>query len=288
MAGKRVLVVDDDVKTVELVKLYLKRDGYQVLTAYDGVEALHLARESSPDLIVLDLMLPDIDGLEICRILRHESDVPIIMLTARTTDQDKLIGLGLGADDYVTKPFSPKVIAARVRAVLRRLPGERGPEQIKRDELSINFVFYNPKYDLYEGLPDWSKNSLKEHMADKRKYIYNLEDFENAETHNEYWNAAQIQMVNTGKMHGYMRMYWGKKIIEWTKSPKEAYKIALFLNNKYELDGRDPNGFTGVAWCFGKHDRPWKERPIFGKIRYMNANGLKRKFDIDLYAKKFN
>ena len=140
MAGKRVLVVDDDVKTVELVKLYLKRDGYQVLTAYDGVEALHLARESSPDLIVLDLMLPDIDGLEICRILRHESDVPIIMLTARTTDQDKLIGLGLGADDYVTKPFSPKVIAARVRAVLRRLPGERGPEQIKRDELRINFV----------------------------------------------------------------------------------------------------------------------------------------------------
>ena len=140
MAGKKVLVVDDDVKTVELVKLYLKRDGYQVLTAYDGVEALRLARESSPDLIVLDLMLPDIDGLEICRILRHESDVPIIMLTARTTDQDKLTGLGLGADDYVTKPFSPKVIAARVRAVLRRLPGERGPEQIKRNELSIDFV----------------------------------------------------------------------------------------------------------------------------------------------------
>jgi len=140
MAGKKVLVVDDDVKTVELVKLYLKRDGYQVLTAYDGVEALCLARESSPDLIVLDLMLPDIDGLEVCRILRHESDVPIIMLTARTTDQDKLTGLGLGADDYVTKPFSPKVLAARVWAVLRRLPGERGPEEIKHGELSINFT----------------------------------------------------------------------------------------------------------------------------------------------------
>jgi two-component system alkaline phosphatase synthesis response regulator PhoP len=140
MAGKRVLVVDDDVKTVELVKLYLNRDGYQVLTAYDGIEALRLARESSPDLIVLDLMLPDIDGLEVCRILRHESDVPIIMLTAKTTDQDKLTGLGSGADDYVTKPFSPKVLAARVLAVLRRLPGERGPEQIKCDELSINFV----------------------------------------------------------------------------------------------------------------------------------------------------
>ncbi len=140
MAGKKVLVVDDDVKTVELVKLYLNRDDYQVLIAYDGIEALRLARESCPDLIVLDLMLPDVDGLEVCRVLRHESDVPIIMLTARSTDQDKLTGLGLGADDYVTKPFSPKELAARVRAVLRRLPGERGPEEINRDELSMNFT----------------------------------------------------------------------------------------------------------------------------------------------------
>jgi two-component system alkaline phosphatase synthesis response regulator PhoP len=140
MADKKVLVVDDDVKTVELVRLYLNRDGYQVLTAYDGIEALRLARESCPDLIVLDLMLPDIDGFEVCRALRHESDVPIIMLTARTTDQDKLTGLGLGADDYVTKPFSPKVLVARVGAVLRRLPGERGPEEIERGELSMNFT----------------------------------------------------------------------------------------------------------------------------------------------------
>jgi DNA-binding response OmpR family regulator len=140
MARRRVLVVDDDAKTTELVKLYLSRDGYQVLTAYDGGEALRLARESCPDLIVLDLMLPDIDGLEVCRTLRHESDVPIIMLTARTTDQDKLIGLGLGADDYVTKPFSPRELAARVRAVLRRLPGERGPEEIERGELTMNFT----------------------------------------------------------------------------------------------------------------------------------------------------
>ena len=140
MAGKRVLVVDDDVKTVELVKLYLNRDGYRVLTSYDGVDALHLARESRPDLIVLDLMLPGMDGLEVCRTLRSESDVPIIMLTARTTDEDKLTGLGLGADDYVSKPFSPRELAARVRAVLRRLPGERGPEEIKRGELTLNFL----------------------------------------------------------------------------------------------------------------------------------------------------
>jgi two-component system alkaline phosphatase synthesis response regulator PhoP len=143
VAGKRVLVVDDDVKTVELVRLYLNRDGYRVLTAYDGFEALRLAREGHPDLIVLDLMLPGIDGLEVCRILRAESDVPIIMLTAKTTEQDRLTGLDLGADDYVTKPFSPKELAARVRAVLRRLPEEalrRGPEEIRHGQLTVNFV----------------------------------------------------------------------------------------------------------------------------------------------------
>ncbi len=147
MAGKRVLVVDDDVKTVELVKLYLNRDGYRVLTAYDGTEALRLARESHPDLIVLDLMLPGINGLEVCRTLRAESDVPIIMLTAKTTDQDKLTGLSLGADDYITKPFSPRELAARVRAVLRRLPGERGPDEIKCGKLTVNFLKHEASID---------------------------------------------------------------------------------------------------------------------------------------------
>jgi two-component system alkaline phosphatase synthesis response regulator PhoP len=139
MAGKRVLVVDDDIKTVELVKLYLNRDGYRVLTAYDGIEALRLAREGRPDLIVLDLMLPGMSGLEVCRTIRGESDVPIIMLTAMTTDQDKLNGLELGADDYMTKPFSPRELAARVRTVLRRLPGERGPAQVRHGELIVDF-----------------------------------------------------------------------------------------------------------------------------------------------------
>lgn len=139
MAARKVLIVDDDVKTVELVKLYLVRDGYRVLTSYDGAAALVLAREARPDLVVLDVMLPGIDGLEICRILREETDVPIIMLTARTTDDDKLAGLGLGADDYVTKPFSPRELAARVRAVLRRLPGERGPAELRRGDLTLDF-----------------------------------------------------------------------------------------------------------------------------------------------------
>lgn len=140
MAGKRVLIVDDDQKTVELVKLYLNRDGYRVLTAYDGIEALRQAREGHPDLIVLDLMLPGMDGLEVCRTLREESDVPIIMLTAKTTEQDKLTGLDLGADDYVTKPFSPKELAARARALLRRLPGERGPSEVRNGKLTVDFA----------------------------------------------------------------------------------------------------------------------------------------------------
>jgi DNA-binding response OmpR family regulator len=140
MPGKKILVVDDDIRTVELVKLYLNRDGYRVITATDGIEALRLARESHPDLIVLDLMLPGIDGLEICRTLRNESDVPIIMLTAMTTDDDRLRGLDLGADDYVTKPFSPRELAARVRAVLRRLPGERGPDKVAYGPLTVNYL----------------------------------------------------------------------------------------------------------------------------------------------------
>jgi two-component system alkaline phosphatase synthesis response regulator PhoP len=147
--NKRVLVVDDDAKTVDLVRLYLNRDGYRVSVAYDGPEALRLAREVHPDLIVLDLMLPGCDGLQVCRTLRQESDVPIIMLTARTTEEDKLSALGLGADDYVTKPFSPRELAARVRAVLRRIPDEsleHGREELRLGELAINFLRHEASY----------------------------------------------------------------------------------------------------------------------------------------------
>ena len=161
-------------------------------------------------------------------------------------------------------------------------------ELIVRRELAINYVFYNKNYDSFEGLPNWTKKTLLEHKNDERHYNYSIKEFEEAKTHDPYWNAAQNQMRFTGKMHGYMRMYWGKKIIEWTNTPQIAFEIALTLNNIYELDGRDPNGYTGVAWCFGKHDRPWKEREIFGKIRYMNDKGLRRKFDADKYVKKIN
>lgn len=156
---------------------------------------------------------------------------------------------------------------------------------IIRRELSFNFVYYNENYDgqLKKILPDWAYTTLEEHKDDKREFLYSKEEFENAKTHDKYWNKAQENLVTKGYIHGYMRMYWGKKILEWSKSPQKAYEIALYLNNKYALDGRDPNSYAGIAWCFGKHDRAWKERKVYGKTRYMNANGLERKFEMENY-----
>ncbi|HPC39875.1 MAG TPA: deoxyribodipyrimidine photo-lyase [Spirochaetota bacterium] len=159
-------------------------------------------------------------------------------------------------------------------------------ELIVRRELSLNFVHYNDRYDSFQCLPGWARETLKKHGWDRRDYLYDAADLEQARTHDRYWNAAQRELLFRGKIHGYMRMYWGKKILEWTASPEEAYTTALHLNNKYSIDGRDPNGFAGVAWCFGKHDRAWGERRVFGKIRYMNDRGLARKFDMDRYIAK--
>jgi deoxyribodipyrimidine photo-lyase len=182
--------------------------------------------------------------------------------------------------------ISPLYIALKVSNTSS--PGKDAylEELIVRRELSHNFVYYNDRYDKFVCLEPWAKRTLNFHRRDKRDYVYSLAQFEKAQTHDPYWNAAQKEMVLTGKMHGYMRMYWGKKILEWSKNPQVGFKIALQLNNKYELDGRGPNAFAGVAWCFGKHDRAWGERPVFGKIRYMNAAGLKRKFDADAYVEK--
>ena len=159
-------------------------------------------------------------------------------------------------------------------------------ELIVRRELAFNFVYYNLNYDNYNSLPNWAQQTLANHKEDQRSYVYLLEELELGKTHDEYWNAAQTQLVKTGKMHGYLRMYWGKKIIEWSSTPEIAYQTALYLNNKYSLDGRDANAFAGIAWCFGKHDRPWTERSIFGNIRYMNKQGLERKFKMRPYVEK--
>jgi deoxyribodipyrimidine photo-lyase len=182
--------------------------------------------------------------------------------------------------------ISPLYVALLVRE--RGGPGADAylEELIVRRELSVNFVFYNPNYANYMGVPDWARRSLEKHKGDRRPYIYSLDKLEKAKTHDPYWNAAQEEMLLTGKMHGYMRMYWGKKILEWSRTPEEAFERAVFLNDKYELDGRDANGYTGVAWCFGRHDRPWREREVFGSVRYMTADGLRRKFDADAYVQK--
>ena len=161
-------------------------------------------------------------------------------------------------------------------------------ELIIRRELSDNFCYYNPNYDNFDGFHDWAKTSLNLHRDDKRDFLYSLEEFESAKTHDDLWNAAQMEMATTGKMHGYMRMYWAKKILEWTDSPEQALEFGIYLNDKYELDGRDPNGYAGLAWSIGGvHDRAWGERPVFGKVRYMNYNGCKRKFDVSNYINKF-
>jgi deoxyribodipyrimidine photo-lyase len=180
--------------------------------------------------------------------------------------------------------ISPLFIAQKILESNSPSAGIYLEELIVRRELSMNFVHYNPLYDEFSGLPDWAKKTLSDHSRDRREYTYRFSEFESAGTHDPYWNAAQREMVITGKMHGYMRMYWGKKILEWSETPEEAYRTALALNNRYELDGRDPNGYAGIAWCFGKHDRAWQERPVFGKIRFMNASGLNRKFDAARYA----
>jgi deoxyribodipyrimidine photo-lyase len=161
-------------------------------------------------------------------------------------------------------------------------------ELIVRRELAVNFVRFNPQYDQLKSCEPWALRTLKEHWRDEREHVYSERQLEDAETHDPLWNAAQTQMVVSGWMHGYLRMYWAKKILEWTRSPQEAFEIAVRLNDRYELDGRDPNGYAGVAWAVGgKHDRAWgPERPYFGKIRYMSFQSTSRKFDSELYMQR--
>lgn len=156
-----------------------------------------------------------------------------------------------------------------------------------RRELAMNFVNYNEFYDSFDHMTEqWAYDTMDECRSNPREYLYSLQELECGQTHDPYWNAAMYEMVQTGYMHNYMRMYWGKKIYEWSKTPKEAYETTVYLNNKYFLDGRDANSYTGIAWCYGKHDRAWSQRPIFGKLRFMNQKGLLRKFDMEQYLKK--
>ncbi|MBC7998721.1 MAG: hypothetical protein IAF58_12305 [Leptolyngbya sp.] len=158
---------------------------------------------------------------------------------------------------------------------------------VVRRELAANLCRFNHLYDKWEGLPNWSRASLLKHASDTRLWRYSALELETAETHDSYWNAAQQQLRKSGFIHNHMRMYWGKKILEWSKTPEEAFYTAIRLNDRWALDGRDANGYAGVAWCFGTHDRPWTERPIFGMVRYMNDKGLERKFKMAPYLEKW-
>lgn len=185
--------------------------------------------------------------------------------------------------------ISPLFVARKIQQMKSASTENRDAyleELIVRRELAVNYVYYQTRYDSFDGLPEWAQKTLQEHAGDTRPSIYSPEELENAQTHDPYWNAAANEMKYSGYMHNYMRMYWVKKIIEWSETPQDAYQTALHLNNKYFLDGRDPSSYAGVSWGFGLHDRPWKERPVFGKIRYMNAAGLKRKCDIQSYVDK--
>ena len=181
------------------------------------------------------------------------------------------------------------------RAALEVSKSGKNPESIKsfleelivRKELSDNYCFYNENYDNFNGLPDWGKKTLEEHSHEIRDPLFSLEELEYAKTYDPLWNASQLQLINKGKIHGYMRMYWAKKILEWSESPQKAIKTAVYLNDKYEIDGRDPNGYVGILWSIGGlHDRAWRERPIYGKIRYMSYGGMKSKFNVDEYIKQ--
>lgn len=162
-------------------------------------------------------------------------------------------------------------------------------EIIVRKELADNYCYYNKNYNNIKGIKEWAYKSLKQHESDKREFIYSLKELETAQTHDNAWNASQNQLIKTGKIHGYMRMYWAKKILEWTPSIETALEYLVFLNDKYHLDGYDPNGYVGILWSIGGlHDRAWFKRPVFGQIRYMNYNGLLKKFDLNRYIDRWN
>jgi deoxyribodipyrimidine photo-lyase len=185
--------------------------------------------------------------------------------------------------------ISPLFLALQLRKAPNSLEAAKEAyleELVVRRELAMNFAFYTSNYDAYACIPGWARKTLADHQDDKRDYVYSRRQLENADTHDPYWNAGMLEMKHTGFMHNYMRMYWGKKILEWSATPQKAYRTTLAINNKYFLDGRDANSYTGVAWIYGVHDRAWSERSIFGKTRYMAASGLERKCDIAAYVKK--
>ncbi len=160
-------------------------------------------------------------------------------------------------------------------------------ELITWREVGYLYSFREPDYDRFESLPEWARTTLKAHQHERREHVYDLEAFEGARTYDPIWNAAQRELVRDGRMHNYLRMLWGKKVLEWSRTPEEAFATLIHLNNKYALDGRNPNSYSGIAWCFGRFDRPWPERPIFGVVRSMSSDSTRKKIALDAYLRTF-
>jgi deoxyribodipyrimidine photo-lyase len=283
-------------------KLHRLRDEY--LTPLEAAAV----RQSSLDLPIEGIDLSNTDGV-LSGLKLDRSVPPVRRLRGGTTEARRRLRefLGAGLDGYAAgrsepgafqcsllSPYlhfgqiSPVEIALAVRGARHGADADRRgylEELIVRRELAANFVQFEPRYDAYAGLPGWARATLDAHRADPRPHVYTPEQLEGAGTHDRYWNAAMREMVHTGFMHNYMRMYWAKKILEWSPDPETAFRTALHFNNRYFLDGRDANSYANVAWIFGALDRPWPERPVFGKVRAMTAKGLERKFEMAVYLR---
>jgi deoxyribodipyrimidine photo-lyase len=238
----------------------------------------------------VDTSVPPVDWLKPGEDAAHAAMESFIELGLRSYATDRN-NPNRGAQSNLS-PYLHFGQIAPQRVALEAMKATRHPrsrdafieELVVRRELSDNFCYYTSSYDAVDAFPLWARTTLARHAGDKRDHVYSRSQFERAATHDPLWNAAQMEMVYTGKMHGFMRMYWAKKILEWTATPEQALRTAIYLNDKYELDGRDPNGYTGIAWSIGGvHDRAWGERPVYGKIRYMSYDGCRRKFDVDQY-----
>jgi deoxyribodipyrimidine photo-lyase len=315
---KRVVQVEADV--VVPVEVVSDHEEYAARTLRSKHQLLwdeYLQLDSSPRPLRHESLAMDVDGLDLDDIDALLADVDVDRTVPRSAHyrgglsearrrltgfiaerlkdyEEKRSDPSLGIESHMSPylhfgQISPVEVALSVAADARH--GQANidsylEELLIRRELSINFVRFNPDYDSYKALPDWARLTLRKHKADARETVYTKAQLEQAETDDPYWNAAMREMVLTGKMHNYMRMYWGKKVLEWTASPRTAYRWLLEFNNRYFIDGRDPSSYGNVAWIFGKHDRPWKERDVFGTVRYMSAGGLERKFDIEAYVRQ--
>lgn len=193
------------------------------------------------------------------------------------------------AENWAPSKISPKITGSREGWWNMGANAESFiDELVTWREVGYNMCHQREDYDQYESLPDWARQTLEEHAGDEREYVYTLEQFENAQTHDDLWNAAQRQLLRDGRIHNYLRMLWGKKILHWSKSPQEALKILIHLNNKYALDGRNPNSYSGIFWCLGRYDRAWgPERKVFGKIRYMSCDSALRKLNLKGYLRQY-